>query len=436
MDCKTALALIDVYLDDELDRADARALETHLDSCTECAAALASADGLRRALRDPALRHEAPQELRERIRVAAGAHPEAASDSNVVAFPPRPRRTHTGWLGIAAACLLAFSAGGVATRQWFAGHAASSDSAQLERDLFASHWRALAASSPVDVVSSDHHTVKPWFAGRIAESPPVQDFAAQGFALAGGRIDYVGTQRVAVLAYRHGQHLVDVYVLPQLASGALAAHVESFGYSADAVMLGTQQAVVVTDMDATELERLAKLLSESRYAFPSPSERKTSRNFPRDSSARSIRHLHPQRHAVHRDDAHACTRRQIRTFHGPERIADLYPSTTIDNRDIQRIDLPDQLLGATIEQRLVAHGASLAENPPVQRDRYQRQQHESDGLPDRRQRHHQQQREHARGRKSQPQHEGAWRKHFGRHQQQRHAGPDDQFGAHRSASLR
>ena len=270
MDCKTALALIDAYLDGELDRAEARALEAHIDACPACASALANADGLRRSLREPALRHRAPQELRDRIRATAGetdANPtdigtdvpsRSAPQAAVVAFAPRPRRAVPAWLGIAAACLVSFGAGGLVVRQYLDDRDSAHESAQFERDLFASHWRALAAASPVDVVSSDHHTVKPWFAGKLAQSPPVQDFAAQGFALVGGRIDYLGDQRVAVLAYRHGAHLIDVYVLPRRAP---VAHAQSQGYAADAVALGSQQAIIVTDMDAAERARFAALLA-------------------------------------------------------------------------------------------------------------------------------------------------------------------------------
>lgn len=266
MDCRLALGLIHAYLDGELDRSEARALESHLDSCADCTAALAEADALRRALHEPALRHRAPAALRERIRATADATAlpgkgEAAGGANVVALCPRPRNTMPRWLGMAAACLLCFTAGGLAVRVG-SDHRASADaSAQLQRDLFASHWRALAATSPVDVVSSDHHTVKPWFAGKLAESPPVQDFAAQGFALVGGRIDYVGTERVAVLVYRHGAHLIDVYVLPQPQP---MQNAQSQGYAADPIRLGTQAAVMVTDMDATERARLAGLLAGIR----------------------------------------------------------------------------------------------------------------------------------------------------------------------------
>ena len=85
----------------------------------------------------------------------------------------------------------------------------------LTRDLVSSHLRALAAPAAIDVVSSDRHTVKPWFAGRVEVSPPTVDLSQQGFPLVGGRVDYVGGRRVAVLVYKHAQHLIDVYVLPE-----------------------------------------------------------------------------------------------------------------------------------------------------------------------------------------------------------------------------
>jgi anti-sigma factor RsiW len=156
--------------------------------------------------------------------------------------------------------VLAFGAGGVSVRLWHAGHAETAAQAQLARDLFAGHWRALAATSPVDVVSSDRHTVKPWFAGKVAESPLVRDFAGQGFALVGGRLDYVGDERVAVLVYRHGQHLIDVFVVPRAGSGGVVAATEQEGYALTPIRLGNQPAVIVSDMDREERLRFAQLV--------------------------------------------------------------------------------------------------------------------------------------------------------------------------------
>jgi anti-sigma factor RsiW len=132
---------------------------------------------------------------------------------------------------------------------------------QVERDLFASHWRALAAASPVDVVSSDRHTVRPWFAGKIAQSPRVQDFADQGFPLVGGRLDYVGAERVPVLVYRHDKHLIDVFVLPSDAPGAA---MRRDGYSLIWGTLDSERAAIVSDLDAGELARFESVLSSAK----------------------------------------------------------------------------------------------------------------------------------------------------------------------------
>jgi mycothiol system anti-sigma-R factor len=261
MDCKTALTLLEAYLDNELDRADARELEAHVDTCAECRTELNRFDELRRALRDASLRHTAPQSLRERIRAAA--HGADAGDGAVPAPPQSARYAMPAWPRLAAACVLAFAAGGVSVYMWNSAQSAGAQT-QLARDLFASHWRALAAASPVDVVSADRHTVKPWFAGKIAEAPLVQDFAEQGFALAGGRIDYVGSERVAVLVYRHGQHLIDVFVLPQSDAAAVGKPMPSRGYTLDTIKLGDQPAAIVTDMDAAERSRFSGLLSSKQ----------------------------------------------------------------------------------------------------------------------------------------------------------------------------
>jgi anti-sigma factor (TIGR02949 family) len=257
MDCKTALSLLEPYLDNELDRADARELEAHVDSCADCAAALTRLGDLRQALRDDALRHAAPPELRERIRqttLGSGSSGSAAPRLRA------GRRAMPQWTRLAAACVLAFGAGGVSVHLWNSGNNDTVAQSQLAHDLFASHWRALAAASPVDVVSTDRHTVKPWFAGKVAQSPLVRDFADQGFALVGGRVDYLGDERVAVLVYRHGQHLIDVFVVPRTASGAAVQTAEQQGYTLTPVRLGDQPAVIVSDMDREERSRLARLV--------------------------------------------------------------------------------------------------------------------------------------------------------------------------------
>ena len=244
MDCKTAAASLEAYLDNELDRDTARELEKHLDGCADCRAALTKLDEVRVALRDPALRYAAPDDLRERL----FKEPHTAT-----------RLTRGRWLAMAASWVVAFAAGGA----FFSigrDHATVVGD-QTIHDAFASHWRALAATSPVDVVSTDRHTVKPWFEGKVSQAPLVRDFADQGFALVGGRIDYLGDQRVPALVYRHGQHLIDVFVVPADAA-AKNESVEDRGYALRTLAMGDQRAIIVSDLDEHEFGAFAALLSQ------------------------------------------------------------------------------------------------------------------------------------------------------------------------------
>jgi anti-sigma factor RsiW len=265
MDCKHALPLLEAYLDKELDRAEARELEHHVDGCADCRAALTRLDGLRVALRDRSLRYVAPPALRERIASARTPRTDVAEPPGAPGVAAQRRRGPASpalWR-MAAACVLAFGAGGMFVHLWNPGKG-DAESAQVARDLFASHWRALAAASPVDVVSTDRHTVKPWFAGKLAVAPPVQDFAERGFALVGGRLDYIGSERVAVLVYRHGQHLIDVFVLPSAESNAVNEPTQQQGYTLSTVKLGSQRAAIVSDMDAREMALFAQVLETSK----------------------------------------------------------------------------------------------------------------------------------------------------------------------------
>jgi anti-sigma factor RsiW len=258
--------MLEAYLDKELDRRDARELENHLDGCADCRAVLTRLDELRLALRDRSLRFEAPAALRARIGAAAqgGSARSASAAAVATTGSRRARLVSSSWQRLAAACVLAFGAGAASVYLWTSREPAAGDTALVAHDLFASHWRALAAASPVDVVSSDRHTVKPWFAGKVAQAPLVLDFADRGFALVGGRIDYVGTQRVPVLVYRHGQHLIDVFVLPQPAPTPRAEALHREGYALNAITLGGQPAAIVSDMDAHELAAFGQLLSAAQ----------------------------------------------------------------------------------------------------------------------------------------------------------------------------
>jgi anti-sigma factor RsiW len=181
------------FIDGELDGPAAAAAERHIEGCADCQTVCAEAADLSDAIRAHAVRHRAPELVRARI--VRRLDREAGL----------PRRSF--WLGAASGGGLTGLAAALAA---FALLPPSFGA--LTDAITAAHTGALMGGREIAVVSSDHHTVKPWFAGRIDISPPVSDFAAHGFALAGGRLDEVAGEKAAVLVYRHGRHEIDLFV--------------------------------------------------------------------------------------------------------------------------------------------------------------------------------------------------------------------------------
>ena len=202
MNCDDALRLIGPHADGELSLPDAQAIEKHMRACPACAAEYREVRGLGDTLRER-LREPAPPGLAARVRASLHDVAEASA--------PRPRRVAAPWLrfgGPAFALGVAFA--------WailsFVPGPLSDD--PLSRRLIDAHVRSLMAEHLTDVASSDRHTVKPWFNGRLDFSPPVRDYTADGFPLLGGRLDYVGRRPVAAIVYRHRRHSINLFVQP------------------------------------------------------------------------------------------------------------------------------------------------------------------------------------------------------------------------------
>jgi len=200
MNCETTLRLLDAYVDAELDAADAAALGAHLNGCVACREQLLAIRALKAAVKAKAPYHRAPASLRTAVARQIGLR-----EPRRVGHFLRPE-----WLTQAvAAGVVAVLASGITFQL-----AVPSAYEIATADALSSHARSLIARQIVDVVSSDQHTVKPWFNGRLDFTPPVKDTAADGFPLVGGRIDYVNERQVAALVYKRRQHYIDVFIWP------------------------------------------------------------------------------------------------------------------------------------------------------------------------------------------------------------------------------
>ncbi len=175
-------------------------------------------------LHDGSLYHRAPPYLA--ARVLAGL-PQA----------PRPRMARITWPALTSGGALAWVGGalaGVAASALVSGALLVVRPPQAEalgQAIVSSHVRALLSQHPIDVVSTDQHTVKPWFNGRLDYAPPVTDLGAQGFPLAGGRVDYIGRRIVGVLIYRYQKHPIDLYILPAANGASAPSSYSTDGYA-------------------------------------------------------------------------------------------------------------------------------------------------------------------------------------------------------------
>jgi anti-sigma factor (TIGR02949 family) len=258
LNCNEVRTLLQAYIDDELDLSSSMEIGKHLENCANCDREYQSAQALRQAVASAALYYWAPADLQKRVRSVVRQESRAETPSRLLPW---------SLLGVAAGlALVALIAWGLINSQ-----ARSSQSSLLAQEVLSSSMRSLIAGPLTDVQSSDQHTVKPWFAGKLDFSPSVQDYAAQGFPLAGGRLDYVDNRPVAALVYRHQQHVINLYTWPS--SGTANAPLQEHNFQGYNVFSWIQNGMsywAVSDMDAGELQQFAKLIQDSPAPTPSP----------------------------------------------------------------------------------------------------------------------------------------------------------------------
>ena len=247
VDSRREVDLLHPYVDGELDAASSLAFERRMAEDPALAAECGRLKALRRELSAALSGNAAPASLRQRVAALAEI------------TPPKKDPVARRWLSLAAAAGLAAVIGGGST--YLALQPAPADPVPVE--VVAGHVRSLLAAQPVDVVSSDRHTVRPWFAGKLAMSPVVRDLASAGYPLIGGRIDYVGRRTVAALVYRHREHTITLYEWPAERKDGRPRNVDLDGYALLAWTDGGVAYWAVSDIDRPSLESFRRLLMET-----------------------------------------------------------------------------------------------------------------------------------------------------------------------------
>ena len=254
MNCAEINLVLHAYVDGELDAMRSLEVQKHIKECAACAARVASLRSLHQSLAEGELAYRAPASLHHRVRQiapAAGARKES-----------RPGYGQWFWkvfaLGAAAAVIAL-----VVMRP--AGISPGGQGDELISEVVSCHVRSLMPGHLTDVLSSDQHTVKPWFDGKVDFAPDVKDFAPQNYPLVGGRLDYLDGRTVAALVYRHNKHLINVFIWPSANSYNAGEQIETYnGYIVVRREFGGFHYYLVSDMDETGMKQLAGLLWEQK----------------------------------------------------------------------------------------------------------------------------------------------------------------------------
>ncbi|RDS85535.1 anti-sigma factor family protein [Dyella psychrodurans] len=242
MMCNDARLLLHAYLDDELDAAQSVAITRHMHSCEACTASYAQYTELRKALSQPSLYRRAPDALR--------AQWQAPKSSTAAASKPRRRLVGLAMAaGFVGALLL------VAPTWFYLWQQHGANTNQLADEVVSSHLRSMQPQHLMDVVSTDQHTVKPWFEGKLDFSPRVKDLSDEGFPLIGGRLDALEGHSVAALIYKRRLHVINLYQWPSASTASASVATQWHGYTVIRWTAGNMNYVAVSDVNEADLRK-------------------------------------------------------------------------------------------------------------------------------------------------------------------------------------
>lgn len=246
--CRDSKKVLGAFVDNEIDLMQSVAVEEHLASCADCTAFMEDQQAIKDLLRNGDFRFSAPAGFKEELL-------KSLQPPSPKKLRPWPFINAPAWRGaaVAAIVILSIGLGMLLSRE------SSVNKTAAQNEIVDSHIRSLLMNHLTDVASTDQHTVKPWFNGKLGFSPKVVDFAEKGFPLIGGRLDTMDGQTVAALIYKHRQHVINVFTYPR--SGAFPPlSSEQRGYRVIHWADSGMEFWLVSDLNPEELEQFAALL--------------------------------------------------------------------------------------------------------------------------------------------------------------------------------
>lgn len=262
MSCELTHSVLHGYLDGELDAARAAEFEQHLLSCPQCVAELEAQENLRATIQRAGLRERAPEKIRRNLQTAiSGTSAVNTTGEPVKTVTPiraKPSIRPTWWLTLAAAAVFVIVLGSRLLPNLTQGRGGD----EMTAAIVDAHLRSLQPGHLEDVISTDQHTVKPWFDGRIDFAPPVNDFVSNGFPLQGGRLDVVHGKTVAVLVYGRRKHIINVFIWPTNEQDTAPQQGSQLGYNWIDWRKSGMELVAISDVSAPDLGALQKLIAQ------------------------------------------------------------------------------------------------------------------------------------------------------------------------------
>jgi anti-sigma factor RsiW len=247
MNCFSAEPMLEAALDGELDVNQQFQLRGHLENCASCRAAYANLQRLHEDLRSEALYYHAPDSLKQRVLTTLRENPDSHGTR-----APWPWK----WIAVAASVLLIVSI----SANLQLSQREIPETQLIAQDVLSGHVRSLLTRHQVDVISSDRHTVKPWFGDKLDFSPDVKDLAAQGFPLVGGRVDYINRRPVAALVFQRSKHVINLFTWP--AGSTATARRSQDGYHVVAWTKDGMAYWAASDLNLQELEQFCRLYKD------------------------------------------------------------------------------------------------------------------------------------------------------------------------------